>query len=222
MTPEDRHLAREALVSGRLTIEQVSALRDECEKTGKPFAELAGLSSREDTGGKHRDPFPILILCSALLITGLLVATVVRMISSNQAKGDRAQEYNQMVYDTENLERQTRTQYERKQVTLRDATAHEALKKARAAMVFVEERREEAAGEPDLYVKLVQATLSYSTYLGIYPNDSAILLERAHAWDLLNNPERALKDLDRAVELDPALDAKVGDRVAELRLKLSR
>ena len=224
MTPEDRRHAREALVSGRLTIDQVSALREECGKTGRSFADLADsrFPGGPATAPRRANPFPILLFASALLITGLLVATLVGMISNHRTRGERAEKYMQMINETETLERQTRQQYERRLVTRRDATARKALQKARSAMAFVEERRVKAAGEPDLYIKLVEATLSFNTFLGVYPNDAAVHAERARAWDLRDNPEKTLRDLDRAVQLDPALDGKIGDRIAELRLRLSR
>ncbi len=41
MTPEDKRVAREALVRKKLTVDQVGALQKECDETGKPFAQVA-------------------------------------------------------------------------------------------------------------------------------------------------------------------------------------
>lgn len=225
MTPEDRRAAREALESGRLKIEEVTALREACERTGRSFHDLAserhpGLLPPPAPG--RRNPYPLLLVGSAAVIIGLFIATLSGMISEYLNRGDQAETSMNSVNEAEQLGRRTRQEYERRQVRDREAAAAESLRKAREAMGAVEKGGPDAAHDPQLYILLVEARTAYDAYLEVHSGDAAVHAERARTWELLGNPKRELEDLERAVELDPGRDAQLGDRIASLRLRLSR
>jgi hypothetical protein len=89
-------------------------------------------------------------------------------------------------------------------------------------MAFVEERVRRAPGEPQLHPQLVEATIAFNGYLDSHPQDAPVLVERSRAYELRRDFERALADLDRAIELEKDLAAKLDGKLQELRLQVAR
>jgi len=232
MTPQDRTLAREALVQKKLTIDQVTELQKECESSRASLADAAvrrGLLTPDDVAsllGVAAPPAPALfsrLLVATLVILVLVTLTGFAQLASRNARDRRlAEESMRSRAETERLAREAGLAYQRKQLADRETDAGKSLEQARTIMRFVEERLRDAPAEPQLHLQLVEATGLFNAALQIRENDPAILVERARAYELRRDFERALADLDRAIELKkelaPGLDAKLNT----LRLQVSR
>lgn len=232
MTPQDRTLAREALLRKKLSIEQVTELQKECETSRASFAQAAvrrGLLSAEDVDsilGATAPPAPPLfsrLLIATLVILVLLVAAGLLQLASRNARDQRlAEESLKSLAESERLAREAGEAYQRRQLADRDAEARKALASARGIMKFVEERLRDAPAEPQLNLQLVEATGLFNTYLEFRRDDAEVLVERARAYELRRDFERALADLDRAIELRKELGPKLDARLQELRLNVAR
>ena len=232
MTPQDRTLAREALVQKKLTIEQVTELQKECERSRSSIADAAvrrGLLTPDDVAallGAAAPPTPVLfsrLLIATLVILVLLTVTGFVQLARRYARDRRlAEESMRSLAETERLAKEAGLAYQRKQLADREADAAKALGQARAIMKFVEERLRDAPAEPQLNLQLVEATGLFNAALQTRPDVAEILVERARAYELRRDFERALADLDRAIELRKELASKLDPKLQELRLQVAR
>ncbi|HXX94404.1 MAG TPA: hypothetical protein VEN81_12280 [Planctomycetota bacterium] len=238
MSPEDRTLAREALIRRRMTIEQVTELQRESESTGRTFGQLAlarRLLSPEEIASYLGAPSPAAaaaapaprafhgLLAGTLAILGLLlVISAFHMIQKSEQDRRLAEESTIERAKAEQQARDAALAYQRSRIANRDVEAAEALKKARSIMTFAEERLREAPGEPQLHPQLVEATIGFNGYLEVFPEDATVHVERSRAYELRRDYERALADLDRAIELKRDLAPGLDRKLQELRLQVAR
>ena len=232
MTPDDRTLAREALIRNRLTIEQVTELQKECEGAGHSFAQAAlarNLLTPEEVasilGIRPAPPSPFFngLLVATLVVLGLIVVvSVLHRIRQNRSDRRLAEESVEARARAEQQAREAGVAYLRSRVASRELEAQAALEKARGTMKFAEERLREAPAEPQLHSHLVEATIGFNTFLQEHPDDAAVLVERSRAYELRHDFERALADLDRAIEVQKDLAPKLDARVQALRLQVAR
>jgi hypothetical protein len=238
MTPDDRTLAREAIIRRRLTIEQVTELQKECESTGRSFGQAAiarKLLGPEEVasilgagagpaGGPPPAPavFHGLLLGTLGILGLLLIVSVLHLIQRHEKDRRLAEE---SIIEHAKAEQQARDAglaYQRSRVANREVDARKSLEEARRIMSFSEERLREAPAEPQLHPQLVQATIAFNGYLEVHPDDAAVLVERSRAYELRRDFERALADLDRAIEVQKDLAPKLDPKLQELRLQVAR
>jgi tetratricopeptide (TPR) repeat protein len=227
MTPADRKLARDLLSRNRLTLEQVTSLKEECDRTGRPFAALAaerGLIRAEETPAAPRPArlFLGLLVASLAIFAGLLAWSVGQIRAGGRREQSLADESARSMAEADRMYERVRRDYARKVLAEREVQANTSLEKARADMAFAEERLREAPAPPDLDFRLVEATLAFNRYLEIHPEDAAVLAQRARAHELRGHLVRAVEDLERALELRPDLEASLGLKLADLRDRLQR
>jgi len=224
MTPQDREFARRAIQEGRLTVAQVTVLKDEVGRTGRPLADLA----RErgwlappavtlESLAKKLPIFDIVQAASAALILVLLTLTVWWIVGRSRRDEQRDEDSLRRVMEAERLNQQVRHDYGLKVVEQREKGAQEALAKARTSMKAAEEKAVSAPDDPELYIRLVEASLGFNAYLDVHPEDAPVLTERARAWELRGIAERAIADLERACSLRPDLEPALRTRIETLR-----
>ena len=238
MNPDDRTLAREALIRRRLTIEQVTELQRDYESSGRTFSEAVvarKLMSPEEVVSILRPATPVapsltrsaplfgLLIAGTLAILGILVTLgILLLVRRNERETRLAEESIAERALAEKRAREAAVDYQRSRLVNRETEARAALDKARATLKFAEERIREAPGEPQLNPHLVEATIGFNTWLQDHPDDAPVYVERSRAYELRRDFDRALSDLDRAIdlkkELAPAFDAKL----QELRLQVAR
>jgi len=228
MTPADRDLARQAILRGRLTIDQVTALRDDCDRTGRPLADLAlergwlvpadlPFLRESPAHARKRPAFEILLVLSFLVLLGLLAISFQRLLGRSRQEDRQALESLQKMAEGDRLHEQTRYDYGRKLVEQREEVARASLAKARSALRSAEEKARSAPDDPHVYLRLVEAVRGFNAWLDLHPEDAAVFPERARAWELQGNLERALADLERAVWLRKDLEPAVKSRIEDLR-----
>jgi tetratricopeptide (TPR) repeat protein len=231
MTPEDRRLAREALESGRLTIEQMTALREVCERTGRPLVDVAreqGLALEAPRPPVHASkpagrPGPalpprlflgLLAACLVLLLA-MLWGSVKELLHGSKRDEELAAESLRLMAEAERMRAQVQRDYERNRLALREQESALALNLARKALAAAEARA--AAPRKEKEQLLMDAVFGFNTYLELHAEEAGIYLERARAHQLRGNPERAIADLEKALSLDRNLEPAVAPRLAELR-----
>ena len=231
MTPEDRKLARKLMISNRLTIEQVTQLKEECEATGRPFGRLVVergyLRESEAPRPKPRPPgaghvFAWLLGGSAVVLVGLLIVSAFFIKAEWGEDEDAAAEASRFRAETERKAIQVRQAYARKRAAEREDRARMAVMKARQIMAFVEERVKEAPAEPDVYLRLVEATIEFNTYLEVHTGAALVYVERSRAWELRRDYARAISDLEKAMALKKSIEPDVRNQIQELRIRLVR
>jgi tetratricopeptide (TPR) repeat protein len=238
VTPDDRTLAREALIRRRLTIEQVTELQKECDSSGRSFGqaaiarrllgpeEVASMLGSRPGPAERPAPVPAVfqrLLLGTLGILGLLLVVSLFHMIQREEKDRRLAE--ESIIERAKAEQQARDAalaYQRSRVANREVDARKSLDEARRIMAFAEERLREAPAEPQLHPQLVQATIGFNGYLEVHPDDAPVLVERSRAYELRRDFERALADLDRALEVEKELAPKLDPKLQELRLQVAR
>ena len=232
MTPDDRSLAREALLHKKLSIDQVTAIQKDCEASGSSFAQAAlrrGLLAQEDVDtllGASAPPAPAifsrLLVATLAILVLLVVAGIVRLVRWYEKDRELAELSIRSNAAAERQAQEARRAWEREQLQKAESESKATLEKARGLMKFAEERLREAPGEPQLNLQLVEATGLFNSYLNAHPDDADILVERSRTYELRRALERALADLDRAIELRKDLAPKLDGKLQELRLQVAR
>src|SRR6266480_3055002 len=77
-----------------------------------------------------------------------------------------------------------------------------ALALARAAIVRVDKMLASAASATEISLALNEAFVGYNMYLEEIPDDAPVRVERARTHELRRNYDKAIADLERAIELD--------------------
>jgi hypothetical protein len=242
MTPQDRALARDLLLQNRLTIEQVTDIQRECEASGRGFAQVAAergwlppAEPARTTPSSGPGPAPSLRSASStsplfqrlLVVTlGLLAVLVavglLELRRRNERDRELAQETLRAMTDADRRAAEVRLAYERDSLKRQEAEFQAALKKARDLMARAEERTKVDPSDPQIHLGVVEATVQFNTYLAGHETDAGVLLERSRAYELRRDFERAIRDVDRAIELKKELAPVVDARLQELRLQLAR
>jgi hypothetical protein len=161
--------------------------------------------------------WPALVGACALAVGALLLRSALNhdaqsrqdrqlAIESARARAEADREAQKVVKD-----------YERRAAATKLETARAALAKARAAGERARTLLQSAPGDPALVPKLDEAYGAYTQYLTVVAGDADVLVERAGIHELRRNDDLALKDLDLAVRLNPALEPAVRERLARLR-----
>lgn len=240
MTPEDRRLARDLITRGKLTVEQVTQVRGECEKSGRPFAKIAverGLIDASEAAAPPRRgpgalpprsrparrlrPAAVLIGSVGVLLALLLLGLSLQILRLDWGDDeDVAERTGRFRAETDRRAAEVRREVEARLIRERRARAALELEGARTHMAFVEERLRESTAPPDLTPRLVDASLGFTAWLDAHPNDALVLVERARAYELRKNFKKALRDLERAVELRPGLAADQAERLEALRARV--
>lgn len=232
MNPQDRVLAREALVRQKLTIEQVTDLSRECEKSGRSFADAAvarGFLDPELVGeilGAKPAPvppaYPRLLIATMAILVILVIVGLVHLARQHQEELRHADETMRSNAEAERQAADVIVTRQRELLEKKKAEIDAAVARARATMKDAEAARPPASSDPRMYVRLVEATQGFSRWLEEHPEDAPVLVERARAYELRQDFERALQDIDKAIalrkDLAPALDA----RLQELRLEAAK
>src|SRR5205085_2784572 len=104
----------------------------------------------------------------------------------------------------------------------RQTEANDALAKARTLMKSCEDRFRQEPSDPQLYLRLVEATRHFNRWLEDNPEDAAVYVERSRAYELRRDFERALSDMDRAIALRKDLALNLDAKLQELRLQVAR
>lgn len=232
MTPDDRTLAREALIRNQLTIEQVTELQKACEASGRSFAHTAierSLLSPDEVASILGPPpaptspvFHGLLVATLVVLVLIVVVAVLHQLRRVRTDNRLAEESIEARTRAEQQAREAAIAYQRSRIANRELDAQRALEKARGVMKFAEERIREAPAEPQLHSHLVEATIGFNTFLQEHPDDAAVLVERSRAYELRRDFERSLADLDRAIEIQKDLAPKLDVKVQELRLQVAR
>lgn len=225
MNPQDRVLAREALLRQRLTIEQVTELSRECETTGRSFADAAvakGYLTPElatELLGTKPAPvppaYPRLLMGTMAILIVLVVVGLIHLARQHQADLRQADE---TIRSNAEAERQAAEVRPARQRELLERKKNE-LEKARAIMKEAEEARTPVSGDPQLYVRLVEATQRFTRWLEENPEDVPVLVERARAYELRQDFDRAMADIEKAIALRKDLAPALNDRLHELQLQ---
>lgn len=232
MNAADKLVARRALEQGRLTVEQVEALRAECDRTGRPFEAVAverGLLA----AGELRPAVPrkaprmppayaAMLGASLVIFAGLLVASLLKMRERTRQDEALALETEESRAQADRSGAQAGLTYQRAQVATRLARAQEHLQKARAAMGRVDRLTPSGGSPAEIAAALGEAFVGFNMYLEEMPDDAGVRLERARTHELRRNYDLAIRDLERAGELRPDLKPALLDRIAQLRLLLPR
>lgn len=208
MTPDDRERARKALESGELTLSQVTAIREECERTGRPFAGLAA---------RPAPSFNLLLPASAVIVSVLFAGTWITLRDKWETDARKAAEAARIHSRADLLEQQVRIDYHRRRSQARAKEAQETLAKARAALAQAEELHRTAPSEPESYLKAAEATAAFTSYLEIQGDDAAVLVERARSWELRGSRNRAAADLEKALDQRPSMEPTLLPKIRALR-----
>ena len=218
MREQDKVFARWALKRKRLTIEQVEEIRAESGRTGRSFRDVAvgrGLLSAPD----FQPPPPVKI---PPVFAGLLAATMIKMGERTKKDDDLALETERSLAEADRKGAEASRGYKRSLVSAHEAAAREHLAKARAAMVRVDKMLASAASAMEISLALNEAFVGYNMYLEEIPDDAPVRVERARTHELRRNYDKAIADLERAIELDRRLEPTLKDRIIQLRLLLPR
>ncbi len=227
MNAGDRRLAREALLRGRLTIEQITGLRREAEATGRPLARIAverGLLAVSEAApylGPARPSalYPALLALSLAIFTGLLVATLLILGQRSRRDGERALESMESRAEAERLRRVVIQERQRALALRWEEDARAGLERARKVLRSAEELGP-ANAEAGRWA--LQALPAFDAWLDLHPDDAEALVARGRTHEISGGDERALRDLQRALELQPELEPRLRDRIAALRLRLRK
>jgi hypothetical protein len=167
MSEQDKLLARRVLEKKRLSSDQVDQLLLEADRTGRSFRDLAlgrGLLSVQDFQAPPAKETPLQI--KVLLGVGLSVFAIAVVLSTMQRRPQKPTAAEADLLDTA-------------------ARAGQALAKARRAMAAA------ARQSPPPAAVLDEAIAGYSAYLREFPDDAAIVAERARAVQLRGRSEPA-------------------------------
>ena len=229
MNDQDKVFARRALERQRLSIEQVEQIRAEVDRTGRTFRDVAvgrGMLSAADLLPPPPRKIPpfyfVLLACSLVIFAGLLVASAVQINERSKKDDELAVATSRNMAESDRKSAEARRAYQRSLIETREARAKEGLAKGRAALALADEQLRKTTSSPEITAHLNNAFSGYNTYLEILPDDAGVRLERARVHELRRNYDRAIEDLERAVELRHDLEPALKDRIIQLRLLLPR
>jgi tetratricopeptide (TPR) repeat protein len=229
MNDRDKAFARLALQRNRLSIGQVEQIRAEVEKSGRSFRDVAvgcGLLSTTDLLPPAPREMPtvyfVLLACSLVIFAGLLIASALQIGERSKKDDALAVATSKNMAEADRKSAEARRAYQRSLIETREARAREALARARAAKALADEKLRKEVGSPEAAPHLNEAFSQYNTYLDILPDDAAVRVERADIHELRRNYDRAIDDLERAIELKRELEPALKDRIIQLRLLLPR
>ena len=236
MRPQDRELARRALEEGRITVDQVTSIRQECEKSGRPFADVAlERGIKIAPAPKPRPPKAITPLSKIgsrsdlLLLAGaIVVLTAILIVSGYRVASEWGQDdaiTEEMALFRDRADRralEVRREYARGRVDRRHAEVQAALDGAREALAYVEKRMANGEDGPELYIRLTEAEVGFTRWITSNPEDAGVRIERGRAYDLRKDYAKAIADLERAGELDAKVKPTLRDRIEKLRILLAQ
>jgi len=225
MNDRDKAIARWALERKRLSIDQVEQIRAEVDKSGRSFRDVAvgrGMLSATDFLPPPPRKIPtvyfVLLACSLVIFAGLLAASAVQINERSKKDDELAVATSKNMAEADRKSAEARRAYQRSLIETREARARDALAKARAAKALAEQK----VGSPEATPHLNEAFGQYNSYLEILPDDAVVRVERARIHELRRNYDRAIGDLERAIELKRELEPALSDRIIQLRLLLPR
>jgi|SRR6185295_4653251 len=247
MNEQDKALARKALQENRLTIEQVEEIRAEVDRSGRSFKEVAlqrGLLPAPPPPAAPKPPPPkaappppppppaissgprrnipslylALLAASLVIFSGLLVSSVLKLKERSRQDDELALETEKSRVEAERKAAEASFGYKRAVVSVNEKAAREQLAKARAAMARVDK----LSNPIEINLALNEAFIGYNMYLQEIPDDAMVRVERADTHQRRRNYDLAIADLERAIQLQPALEPTLKDRIAQLRLFLAR
>lgn len=175
MSENDIILARRVLEKKRLSSDQIDQLMAECDRTGRPFRELAlgrGLLSAQDF--LVEPPKQVATAQILLLFAGLMLFMGLALLGTN---------------------------YYQKRSHARDV-----LTKVRMTM----------ATSPVNPLVWTEVIAGYTAYLEEYPDDAAVLIDRADAYQFHRDYGFAIADLERAARLKPERAEALKTQIAQL------
>lgn len=214
MTPEDRDQARALLLQKLLTIEQVTEIRKVCDRTGRPFAEVAARSGLHIPAPRRSERF-------WLILAATFFAVVAAGFALSKERSKRDEELDRETAESmergHRLAEQARIDYQHRVAQVKLAAAGEALLRARTGMALAEERLRQGASEDSLQTGLLQAIFDFKTYLDVHSSDAAALSDRSRAYELSRLYEKAAADLETAIKLQPELASSLRPRLDALR-----
>lgn len=228
MTEDDRRHAREVLERKWLTIEEVTTVREAVEKTGVPFLEAArakGLLTVDRVREMTQPPAPPPPPKAAPrrmppLYAGILIVAALILIGSDiyfrvkdSAADRRLQQEEARIRQQADQEAILQAEKVRAEAAREEREkANRIRAEANALRVYARDKLRENPHSP-VEQDLKEATNLYSLYLAIFPDDVDVLIQRAEVHELRRAREDAVKDLQRARDLDPTrakeLDAKI-------------
>jgi tetratricopeptide (TPR) repeat protein len=242
MNEQDKAVARKALESKHLTIEQVQEIRTEVDRTGRPFLDIAaerGLLKPEPApprppapapvpssvpaaaGGRPKKPIPtlyvVLLGCTLLIVLGVPIS-VLRLFEHSKKDEQLALETERSRAEAERQASDASRGYKRAVISGNEAIARNHLDKARAAMA----RADKLTDPAQIAQALNEAFVGYNMYLQEMPDDADVRIERAGTHQARRNYDLAIADLERAITLRPDLEPAQRERIAQLRLFLAR
>src|SRR5262245_48791449 len=166
MNDEDKAAARRAIEEKKLTIEQVQEIREEVDRTGRSFPDVAAsrgwLAPRVPSAvpGPPERPRPkvpllyeLLILATLLIVLGVPMSFL-RLATSSKKDADLAYETDKSNMDSDRKAADARRGYNQALVAARESEAQQNLEKARAAMARVEKMLSSGTLPPELTVAL--------------------------------------------------------------------
>jgi hypothetical protein len=248
MNEQDKAAARKALESHRLSIEQVQEIRQEVERSGRSFMDIAverGLLKREPpppapsaapppprppaaapaplpaAPAPPRKPIPtpyVILLGCTLLIVLGVPVSVMRLFEHSKRDDELALETERSRAEADRHAGDASRGYKRAVISGNEALAREHLNKARAAMAWAEK----LGDTPERRQALNEAFVGYNMYLQEMPDDVEVRIERAGTHQARRNYDLAIADLDRVIQLRPDLEPSLKERIAQLRLFLAR
>ena len=251
MNEQDKAAARKALESHRLSIEQVQEIRQEVERSGRPFMDIAverGLLKREPpvpappaapappppprppaaapawlpaAPAPSRKPIPTLYV----VLLGCTLLIVLGVPVSLLRLVERSKKDDDLALETE----RSRTEADRQAADASRGykraviSGNEAVARGHLEQARAAMARAQKLGDsPERRQALNEAFVGYNMYLQEIPDDVEVRIERAGTHQARRNYDLAIADLDRVIQLRPDLEPSLKDRIAQLRLFLAR
>jgi tetratricopeptide (TPR) repeat protein len=229
MREQDKSIARWALQRKRLSIDQVEQIAAEAGKTGRSFRDVAvgrGLLSAQD----FKPPPPmtiqpfyvVLLVCSFLIFAGLLAATVIKMRERSSKDDDLAIDTEKARTEADRRAGEASRGYKRAVISTNEMAARAELDKARDAMARADQMIGQGALPNLVVMALNEAFVGYNMYLKEMPDDAPVRVERARTHEMRRNYDLAIADLERAIQIDPKLQAALKPRIDQLRLFVAK
>lgn len=245
MTPEDRALARDLLLKNALTIEQVTELQQECDRTGRSFSQVAAARGLLKPAPAAAPPAPApppppmpapavirspedarlfqrLMIGTISFLLLLIVVSVLRYAKRQERDRQLAEESVRSDVEADQRAKAVAIEYSRAQLARKEQESRAALDRARGLMKLAEDRLKTDPSDPQIHLQVVEATVQFNGYLAAKDGDAEVLLERSRAYEIRRDFERAIADVDRAIELKKELAPAVDARLQQLRLQLAR
>jgi tetratricopeptide (TPR) repeat protein len=154
---------------------------------------------------------------SLLIFLGLLIATLIYRFDRSRRDRELELETADSRLQYERSAQEANQAYHRRRLAQTQTEARTALERAREALAWIDDRIAKDPTDPTLHDRAVEATIALNQFLESFPDDAPALSLRARSWEFRRNYDFALRDLERALVLQPTLEPEVRKRLELLR-----